>query len=97
MIRSRKRLAALGVAVLAVLAAVAALLEWWGVALALLALLNGAGLALLLEGTAHQQDFKRVDKGVRDLEKRLEKVAARVVATGEATRVEVIDRLAGRG
>lgn len=97
MFRSRKRLAALAIAALGVLAAVAALLEWWGPALALLAVLNGTGLALLLLGTAHQQDLRRVDKGIRDLEKRLEKVAARVVATGEATRVELVDRLAGRG
>jgi peptidoglycan/LPS O-acetylase OafA/YrhL len=94
---SRKRFAALGVAALAVLAAVAALFELWAPALALLALLNGAGLALLIMGAAHQQELRRIDKGVRDLEKRLEKVAARVVATGEATRVELIDRLADRG
>lgn len=94
--RSRKHLAALGVAALGGLAAVAALLQWWQVAAALVALLNGGGLALLLLGTAHQQELRRVDKSVRDLEKRVEKVAARVVATGEATRVELIDRLADR-
>jgi hypothetical protein len=97
MIRFRKRLAALGIAVLGALAAVAALLQWWGVALALLSLLNGAGFSFLLMGLAHGQELRRVDKQLRDLEKRLEKVAARVVATGEATRVELIDRLGDRG
>ncbi|MDV3219805.1 hypothetical protein [Intrasporangium sp.] len=97
MIRSRKRLAVLGVALLGVFAALAALLQWWGIALALLAVLNGAGLSLLLLGLAHGQDLRRVDKQLRDLEKRVEKVASRVVATGEATRVELIDLLGDRG
>lgn len=97
MTRSRKHLAALGLAALCVLAAGAALLEWWRVAVALLALLNGVGLVVLVEGVAHRRDFTRVDSSLDDLEKRLEKVAARVVATGEATRVELIDRLSGRG
>ncbi|HEX5968481.1 MAG TPA: hypothetical protein VFY88_08395 [Intrasporangium sp.] len=97
MFRSRKRLAAAGVAGLGVLSAIAAALQWWSASLALLALLNGVGLSLLLLGVAHQQELRRLNRGFRDLEKRLEKVAARVVATGEATRVEVLDRLGDRG
>jgi hypothetical protein len=92
---SRKRVAALGLAGAGVLTAVAALLEWWGPALALLALLNGGGLALLVLGVGQQAELRRLQQAVAQLERRVEKVTARVVATGEATRVELVDALSG--
>lgn len=75
------------VVLIALAAATAALLEWWGAAVAALALLNagiGLGLLILLQSA---RSNRRVLKSVDTLDRRVENLGVRLTASQESARL----------
>lgn len=94
-------------AVLAVLGAVggltivAAILSWWQVVVVGLVLLNlGTAVTVLGPWSRRTEQSKkpiaRVGQEMQDLERRVDALGARLVASTERTRVELLDALADR-
>lgn len=94
---TKQRLALLGAAGMALVAGVFAALGWWQAALVVMALLQGAAVAVLFDlrgRMARASDVRKVSSAIKATQRRLDNIGTRMISAAETSRVETSDRLA---
>ena len=91
---SKPRLTIGGAAVLGCLGIVAAVLQWWAVAIVMIIVLQVVGVAALVALRQMTGDLAKTRKSANRIERQLASAGARSSAVDEQIRADIADRLA---